>query len=100
MSMNRILLEQAPKDRETLIVLYHLPDNNLTPYATWLVHVDRPEQTFYGNYFETLEEAEDDFERRSFGGLGEDGRLEDIMMALGASPEEKAELRHRFGRYY
>jgi hypothetical protein len=63
-SGNRRLLDKAQKDRETLVVLYELPGNDVTPYVTWMSRVDEPEATFWGHYFETREEAEQDFADR------------------------------------
>lgn len=60
---NRILLESAMKDRETLVVLYELP-GHYQPYVTWMARRDNPEATFWGHYFNTLQEAQDDFEER------------------------------------
>ena len=64
----RELLDWAPKkgDKELMIVLYHLP-GNYDPYVTWVARKDSPENTFWGHYFQTLEEAERDFEKRSMG---------------------------------
>jgi len=65
----RTLLDWSPKrgDRELIVVLYELPDNAYTPYATWAARKDSPEDTFWGHYHGTLEDAQRDFEKRSFG---------------------------------
>ncbi len=60
---DRVLLDSATKDRETLIVMYELPGNT-QPYVTWMARRDAPENTFYGHYFSTIEEAQEDFEKR------------------------------------
>ncbi|KKL19552.1 hypothetical protein LCGC14_2464320 [marine sediment metagenome] len=62
-SASRILLESATKDRETLIVLYELPGGGPS-YVTWAARRDSPEDTYWGHYFATLQEAQDDFEKR------------------------------------
>ena len=66
----RELIDWAPRkgERELIIVLYHLPDNVYTPYVTWTAHKDTPENTFWGHYFQTLEDAEADLEKRALGG--------------------------------
>lgn len=43
-------------------VLCLLPNNSLTPYATWAISRDL--DTFWGNYFQELEEALDNFKKR------------------------------------
>lgn len=90
-------MEQAPNDKDTLVVLYYLPDNILTPYATWIADRRNPERTFWGHYFQTREEAEEDFDRRSFGGSPQLGYL---LSKLGASYEEREELFKEFRGFY
>jgi len=63
-SASRVLLESAIKDKETLVVLYELPGDTYRPYVTWVARRDNPEATFSGHYFGTLQEAQDDFEKR------------------------------------
>ena len=63
-SASRILLDSATKDKEMLVVLYELPGNGYTSYVTWMARRDSPENTFWGHYFKTLQEAQDDFEKR------------------------------------
>ncbi len=60
----RILLDSATKDQDVLVVLYELPGSTYQPYVTWMARRDRPEDTFWGHYFETLGEAQEDFEKR------------------------------------
>lgn len=93
--MNRVLIEQAVKDRTDIVVLYYLPDNVDTPYVTWLANKLFPEQTFYGHYFSTLEEAQEDFEKRSFGGE-QFSRLYDILDALRVSSRERDKMYDEF----
>ena len=66
--MNKVLLEVADIDKETIVGLWYLPDNVLTPYVTWISKKDDYEKTYWGHYFQTREEAEEDFDKRSFRG--------------------------------
>ena len=91
--MNRELLERVPNGRGLLVSLYYLPDNALTPYVTWMSNTEEPEKTYWGNYFQTREEAEEDFDRRSF--RGEAG-LYDAIEKLGGSQKDYLELLKEF----
>jgi len=62
--MNRKILASREKDKETLIVLYELPDNICTPYVTWVAHKDAPTETFWGHYHTNIIDAVHDFEKR------------------------------------
>lgn len=63
-NMNRKLLRTRDKDKDTIVVLYELPDNTGTPYVTWLARKDAPDNTFWGHYFVNLVNAVRDFDRR------------------------------------
>lgn len=82
--MDRILLDQAEKNDGSLVVLYYLPDNSYTPYVTWLALRDTPEKTYLGHYFETIEEAEENLEKRAFT-TAKGFRLYDVVRGLGGS---------------
>lgn len=49
-------------DTEQEIVLCHLPHNDVTPYVTWYFNADG--DTHWGNYFQDIETAEEDFNKR------------------------------------
>ncbi len=96
--MNRQLLDIAERDEETVVVLYYLPDNPYTPYATWVASRKRPEHTYWGHYFQTLEEAQDDFDRRSFG-LWKSWRLMGLVHGMGGTQDDLKEVEKEFRGY-
>jgi len=59
-----ILSRRFLSDGKSEIVLCFLPHNLTTPYATWQKHKD---DTFWGHYFTTVEEATEDFQTRGRG---------------------------------
>jgi len=93
--MDRELLDQAVycKDRDAIVVLYYLPDNIYTPYVTWVANKREPKSTFWGHYFETLEDAQEDFDKRSFKSEIE---LHDVVSALGGSHGDYVELLKKY----
>jgi hypothetical protein len=92
--MNRVLLERSSKDKETDVVLYFLPDNEYTPYVTWVVRKDNPGSTFWGHYFQTREEAEEDFDKRSWN-LDKSVNLMLAVRRLGGSFEDELEIEEK-----
>lgn len=62
--MNRKLLATRDKDKDTVVVLYELPDNKDTPWVTWLALKDTPRNTFWGHYFDNVVDAVHDFDKR------------------------------------
>lgn len=62
--MNRKLLRTRDKDKDTIVVLYELPDNTSTPWVTWLARKDSPEGTFWGHYFDNVVDAVHNFDKR------------------------------------
>lgn len=64
MVSDRILLDTREKDKDTLVVLYELPNSRTTPWVTWLALKSRPNGTFLGHYFAGRAEAEQDFKNR------------------------------------
>jgi hypothetical protein len=57
-------LPQRPGTVSACIVLCYLPDNDVTPFATWQMNTaDR--STYWGHYFEELAEAESDYVHRA-----------------------------------
>jgi len=94
--MNRELLETADIDKELIVVLYYLPDNKYTPWVTWAARRDSPQNTFWGHYFQTLEDAQADFDRRSF---KDDWDLYRVTKSLGGSMDEYDDLLKEFRGY-
>ncbi len=96
--MDRELLDQATYrgDRDAIVVLYYLPGRSYTPYVTWVASKHMPEDTYYGHYFETLEDAEEDFTHRSF---NSDIKLHDVVSALGGSHGDYVDLLQEYRGY-
>lgn len=63
-----VILSRRPLPKGNLeqlaeIVLCFLPHNKLTPYATWQRNIEE-NSTYWGHYFQTVEEATKDFQTR------------------------------------
>jgi hypothetical protein len=61
---HRPLPKAGPGLVDAAIVLCYLPHNDVTPFATWQMNTGTRE-TYWGHYFETLSEAEDDYVHRA-----------------------------------
>jgi len=94
--MNRELLETADIDKELIAVLYYLPDNKYTPWVTWAARKDSPQNTFWGHYFQTLEDAQADFDMRAF---ERSHKLNKVLDALEAPEESRRDIYRKFRRY-
>ena len=61
--MNYEVLKEKPHVHGSSIVLCRLPDNEVTPFVTW--HRNNRDGSFYwGNYHQTITDAEEDFNTR------------------------------------
>ncbi len=99
--MNRELLEVAEKDKDAVVVLYHLPDNIVTPYVTWMANKETPENTYWGHYFQTLEDAQEDFDKRSWN-QEKENRLTGLLWRMDPNLDElreRNEIRKSFRGY-
>jgi hypothetical protein len=69
---NKIILltrpySMHPDDWYLSVVMAYLPENDLHPYVTWMHNSSFPENPDYyfsGNYFQTKEEAFEDWKKR------------------------------------
>jgi hypothetical protein len=62
--MGREILKRAAlPQHEADIVLVHLTHNAITPWVTWQMNLPE-EDTYWGHYYKTLEEATNDFNAR------------------------------------
>lgn len=96
--MNRVLLDAAERDGETIYVLYYLPDS-YQPWAVWTARKDAPENTFWGHYFDTEEEARDYLDRKSFEFSGGRFNLVRMMDKMHVPYNERNEVYGKFDRW-
>lgn len=97
MSSHRELLDRAMRDRDTVVSLYYLP-GRYQPYATWIASPENPEVTFHGHYFESLADAQEDFEKRSVT-QEQRNRVEHVLIGFRVPYEERQAIRKDFYDY-
>jgi len=61
--MRVILMRAALPNAQADIVLVRLTHNDITPYVTWQMNTDT-EDTYWGHYHRTYEEAVTEFKKR------------------------------------
>jgi len=63
-TMDNIEILKAKKSGDVYIILAHLPNNSVTPWATWVSETITGEKRWSGRYFTDEIDAHPDFDGR------------------------------------